>query len=63
MANEIVRIAAKRRAVKLWEVAAYCGIADSTLCRQMRRELPVERQKEMLAAIDAIAAERAGVSV
>ena len=36
MANEAVRVAAKRAGVKLWEVADYCGMADTTLSRQMR---------------------------
>lgn len=51
MANEVVRIAAKRAGVKLWEVADYCGMADTTLSRQMRKELPKERQQTLLGAI------------
>ena len=43
MANEAVRVAAKRAGVKLWEVADYCGMADTTLSRQMRKELPKEK--------------------
>lgn len=58
MANETIREAAKSAGVKLWEVAANCGIADSTFSRQLRRELPGERQKELLSVIQKIAAER-----
>lgn len=43
MANEVVRAAAKRAGVRLWEVADYCGMADTTLSRQMRKELPKEK--------------------
>ena len=30
MANEAVRVSAKRAGVRLWEVADYCGMADSS---------------------------------
>lgn len=60
MANEAVRLAAKRAGVKLWEVADYCGMADTTLSRQMRKELPEEKQHNLLGAIKAIAAQRGG---
>lgn len=58
MANEVVRIAAKRAGVKLWEVADYCGMADTTLSRQMRKELPKERQQTLLGAIKSIAIQK-----
>ncbi len=60
MANEIIRAEAKRAGVKLWEVADYCGIADTTLSRQMRKELPEDKQKRFVSAIKAIAAGRGG---
>lgn len=60
MANEAVRMAAKRAGVKLWEVADYCGMADTTLSRQMRKELSEEKQQNLLGAIKAIAAQRGG---
>lgn len=60
MANDVVRAAAKRAGVKLWEVADYCGMADTTLSRQMRKELPTEKQKTLLGAIKAIAVQKGG---
>lgn len=42
MANDVVRAAAKQAGVKFWEVADYCGMADTTLSRKMRKELPAE---------------------
>ena len=60
MANEVVRVAAKRAGVKLWEIADYCGMADTTLSRQMRKELPEEKQQNFMGAIKAIAAQRGG---
>ena len=49
MANEAIREKAKESGVRLWEVAEKIGVADSTFCRQMRRELKHEltpRRKE-----------------
>lgn len=60
MANEVVRVAAKRAGVKLWELADYCGMADTTLSRQMRKELPKEKQQSLLGAIKAIATRKGG---
>lgn len=58
MNNLLIRQEAKRFGVALWEVAEALGVADSTLYRQLRRELPAEKQKKALAAIRAIAAQR-----
>lgn len=55
MANEAIREKAKESGVRLWEVAECIGIADSTFCRQMRRELPEARQQLILHAIDELA--------
>lgn len=52
MANEAIREKAKKSGVRLWEVAEKIGVADSTFCRQMRRELPEARQQLILHAID-----------
>lgn len=60
MNNLLIRQEAKRSGVALWEVAEALGVADSTLYRQLRRELPAEKQKKALAAIQAIAAQRGG---
>lgn len=60
MNNLLIRQEAKQSGVALWEVAEVLGVADSTLYRRLRRELPPERQKEALAAIRSIAAKRRG---
>ncbi len=60
MANEIIRREAKRAGVKLWEIADYCGMADTTFSRQMRKELSEEKQKLFISAIRAIVAGRGG---
>lgn len=60
MNNLFIRQEAKRSGVALWEVAEALGVADSTLYRQLRRELPAEKQKKALAAIQAIAAQKGG---
>lgn len=60
MKNLLIRQEAKRFGVALWEVAEALGIADSTLYRQLRRELPEEKQKKALAAIRRIAAQKGG---
>ena len=60
MENLVVRQEAKRFGVALWEVAEALGIADSTLYRQLRRELPAEKREKALAAIRTIAAQRGG---
>lgn len=56
MSNSVIREEAKRSGVALWEVAEALGVADSTLYRQLRRELPAEKREKALAAIRAIAA-------
>lgn len=60
MNNLLIRQEAKKSGVALWEIAEALGVADSTLYRQLRRELPEEKQKKALAAIRAIAAKRGG---
>lgn len=60
MNNLLIRQEAKRFGVALWEVAEALGVADSTLYRQLRRELPEEKRKEALTAIRAIAAKKGG---
>lgn len=58
MNNLLIRQEAKRSGVALWEVAETLGVADSTLYRHLRRELPAEEQKKVLAAIRNIAAQK-----
>ena len=57
MANEHIA-AAKQAGVKLWEIANFCGIADTTLTRQMRKELPAEKQTQYLNAMAALSEQK-----
>ena len=45
MRNEDIRRAAAGTGVKLWQVAEAMGMADSSLSRKLRRELPPEEKK------------------
>lgn len=58
MANQAIRDAAKQAGVKLWEVAGKCGMTDSTFSRQLRRELPIDKQQQILSMIDELVKEK-----
>lgn len=58
MANETIREAAASHGVKLWEVADHLGIADSTLTRKLRKELPSNEQQNIMSIINSIAESR-----
>lgn len=57
MENMEIRIAARRRGVFLWRVAAELGYSESGFSRKLRRELPEDERREVLAIIDRLAAE------
>ncbi len=57
--NTEFRQYAKRRGVLLWEVADALGIADTTLSKSLRHELPAEETERYKAAVDQIAAQKA----
>ena len=59
-ANKDIREAAKRAGVMLWEVALRLGISEATMTRKMRIEMSEEDKEKVLAAIDAVRAEREG---
>ena len=52
MKNAKVRTALFRSGIKHYRVAEEMGVADETFSRWLRHELPVDKQKEILAAID-----------
>ena len=60
--NEDIRDAAKNKGVYLWEVAEALKIQDSGLSRKLRRELPQTEKEKLLAAIQAVAAEKGKVN-
>jgi hypothetical protein len=43
--------------VKLWQVAEALGIADCSLSRKLRRELPVEEKEKIFSIIRELAQE------
>lgn len=57
MRNMEIRKTAEEKGVKLWEIAYAIGITDGNFSRKLRRELPEDEQKKMLAIIDQIASE------
>lgn len=52
MANERIRSAAKEHNLHLWEIAAALNISDNTFSRQLRNELPEDRQNEIISKIE-----------
>lgn len=57
MANETIKQAAKKSGVRLWRVAEAIGVADVTLSRRLRHELPEAQRNEILCVIERLAAE------
>lgn len=51
MSNQDIRRVAAGAGVKLWEIAEALGIADSSLSRKLRRELPSEEKERILGII------------
>ncbi len=51
-ANQKIRDLMYITGVKQWEVARAIGCHESVLCRDLREELPSERKKEIIAAIE-----------
>ena len=51
MKNALIREYARKNNVHLWEVANQIGIADTTLSKWLRRQLPSEKEAEILHAI------------
>lgn len=53
MNNIEIRKAIKESGFKHWQIADIIGVADTTFCRMLRRELPEDRKQEILTAIQA----------
>lgn len=58
MANRIIREAAQKNGVLLWQLAYAVGVNDSTFSRRLRKELPQEEQEKLLNIIAQIAEDR-----
>lgn len=52
MANTDIREAAKLAGVKMWQIADAMGFSEATLTRLLRKDLPCEKKKNILAAIE-----------
>ena len=55
MKNQEIRKTAKAAGVKMWEIADALGIADTTFCRKLRKELPANEKEQVLSIIAELA--------
>lgn len=51
MMNADIRRTAAGAGVKLWQIAEALGIADCSLSRKLRRELPAEEKEKIFSII------------
>lgn len=51
MTNQDIRRTAAGAGVKLWQIAEALGIADCSLSRKLRRELPAEEKEKIFRII------------
>ena len=51
MTNQDIRRAAAGEGVKLWQIADALGIADCSLSRKLRKELPQEEKERIFEII------------
>lgn len=51
MNNIEIREAIKEPGFKHWQIAGMVGVADTTFCRMLRRELPGDKKQEVLTAM------------
>lgn len=57
MSNQDIRRTAAGSGVKLWQVAEALRIADCSLSRKLRRELPAEEKEKIFTIIRELAGE------
>mgnify|MGYP001864556347 FL=1 len=55
--NQDIRRTAAGAGVKLWQIADALGIADCSLSRKLRKELPVEEKEKIFSIIEKLAQE------
>lgn len=55
--NVIIREAAQKHGLYLWEVAEACGYNDANFSRKLRHELPDAEQKRIIGIIETLAKE------
>lgn len=56
--NQELRDYARRNGVFLWELAARCGVNDGNFSRKLRKELPLEERRHLMALVEEIALEK-----
>lgn len=57
MKNQDIRKTAAGSGVKLWQIAEALGIADCSLSRKLRKELPNDEKEKIFSIIDQLAKE------
>lgn len=57
MCNMDIRCMAGANGIKLWQIADALGIADCSLSRKLRKELPDEEKKAIFAIIQDLSQE------
>lgn len=57
MCNTDIRNTAAGNGVRLWQIAEALGIADCSLSRKLRKELPAEEKQEIFGIIERLAKE------
>lgn len=60
--NKDIKVKARKSGVLIWEIADRLGIADTTMSRKLRRELPDSEKQEIFKIIDELAAEKQAVN-
>ena len=56
--NKDIKVKARKSGVLIWEIADRLGIADTTMSRKLRKELPEAEKQEIFKIIDELAAEK-----
>lgn len=57
MKNQDIRKTAAGSGVRLWQIAEALGIADCSLSRKLRKELPDDEKEKIFSIIDQLAKE------
>ena len=57
MSNQDIRRTAAGAGVKLWQIADALGIADCSLSRKLRKELPQEEKEEIFTILQKLSQE------
>lgn len=60
--NADIRDRAKKRGVKLWQIADELGITDGNFSRKLRHELPEAEKAQIFEIIDRVAAQHAALN-